>query len=85
MDDVCDLLSSVFGVVGLVQQFPILPGSAMWGTFQVDPTASELRQKLRYKDNSCDLPSRDQVNFSSIGQFSKPEVVGLLIHQGRQR
>jgi hypothetical protein len=29
MDDVCDLLSSVFGVVGLVQQFPILPGSAM--------------------------------------------------------
>ena len=47
VDDVCDLLGSVFGVVGLVQQFPILPSSAMRDTVQVDPTASELRQKLR--------------------------------------
>ena len=29
VDNVCDLLGSVFGVVGLVQQFPILPSSAM--------------------------------------------------------
>ena len=66
MTDVCDLLSCVFGVVGLVQQFPILAGSAMEDTVQVDPAASELRQKLCYEDNSCDLPCRDQVHFTTM-------------------
>ena len=85
MNDVCDLLSCVFGVVSLVQQFSILPGSAMGDTVQVDSAASELRQKLCYEDNSCDLPRRDQVDFTTMSKFAKPEVVGLLIHQGRQR
>ena len=47
MDDVCDLLGCVFGIVGLVHQFPILPGFAMRDTVQVDSTGSELCQELR--------------------------------------
>ena len=51
VDDVCYLLGSVFGVVGLVQQLPILASSAMRDTVQVDASASELRQQLRSEDN----------------------------------
>mgnify|MGYP006897956022 CR=1 FL=1 len=81
MDDVRDLLSGILGVVRLVHQFAILPCSAVRDFVQVDSFVSELRQEFCHENNSCDVPCRDQVEFTTMSQLPKPEVVGLLIQQ----
>ena len=79
MNDVGDLLSGILGVVGLIQQFAILPSPAVRDLVQIDSFASELRQKFRCEHHCCYVPSRDQIEFSTMSQLAKPEVVGLLI------
>ena len=80
MNDVSDLLSGVLGVVGLVQQFAILSCLTVGDLVQVDSfVVSELRQKLCDRNNSCDVPCRDHVDFTTMSQLRKPEVVGLLV------
>ena len=79
MDDVHDLLSSILGVVRLVHQFPILPSSTVRDVVQVDSFVSELRQELCHEDNSCDVSSRDHVDFPTMSKLPKPKVVGLLV------
>ena len=79
MNDVSNLLSGILGVVGLVQQFAILPGPTVGDLVQVDTFVSELRQELCHENNSCDVPGRDHVDFTTMSQLPKPEVVGLLV------
>ena len=81
MDEVCNLLGCVLGVVCLVQQFPILSGFAGGDFVYVNPLVAELSQKLR-RENSCNVPSRNQVDFTPMSQLPKPKVVCLLIQQG---
>ena len=42
-----------------------------------------LRQELSHENNCCDVSCRDQIEFTSMSQLAKPEVVGLLIQQSR--
>ena len=79
VNDVGDLLSGILGVVGLVHQFAILPSSTVGDLVQVDSFVSELRQELCHENNCCDVPSRDQVEFTTMSQLAKPKVVGLLV------
>ena len=82
MDEISDLLGCILGVVGLVQQFPILPGFAGGDFVHVYPLVAELCQELRREHNSCDVPSGNQVDFTPMSQLPKPKVVCLLIQQG---
>jgi hypothetical protein len=82
MDEICNLLGCILGVVGLVQQFPILSGLAGGDFVYVYPLVSELRQELRCELNSCDVPSRNQVDFTPMSQLPKPKGVCLLVQQG---
>ena len=82
MDEICDLLGCILGVIGLVQQFPILSGLAGGDFVHVYPLVAELSQELRREHNSCNVPSRNQVNFTPMSQLPKPKVVCLLIQQG---
>ena len=76
MNDVGNLLSGILGVVGLVHQFAILPSPTVGDFVQVDSFVSELRQEFCHEHN---VPCRDQVEFTTMSQLSKPEVVGLLV------
>ena len=82
MDEICNLLGSILGVVCLVQQFPILSGFAGGDFVHVYPLVAELSQKLRHEHNSCNVPSRNQVDFTPMSQLPKPKVVCLLVQQG---
>ena len=82
MDEICDLLGCILGVVGLVQQIPILSGFAGGDFVYGHPLVAELSQKLRREHNSCNVPSRNQVDFTPMSQLPKPKVVCLLIQQG---
>ena len=82
MDEVCNLLGCVLGVVCLVQQFPILSGFAGGDFVYVNPLVAELSQTLRREHNSCNVPRRNQVDFTPMSQLPKPKVVCLLIQQG---
>ena len=75
VNDISDLLSGMLGV-GLVHLFSILPSSAVRDLVQVDSFVSELRQEFCHEHN---VPCRDQVEFTTMSQLSKPEVVGLLV------
>ena len=79
MDQISYLLRCILGVVGLVQKFAVLPSPAVRDLVQVDSLVSELRQELCHENNCCDVPSRDQVEFTTMSQLAKPKVVGLLI------
>ena len=85
MGQVRNLLSRVFGIVGLVQKLSIL--SCFGGRYfvQIDAFVAQLGQEFRHKHHSCDVTSRDQVQFTSMSQLAQPEVVGLLIQQGCHR
>ena len=85
MDEVSNLLCRVLGVIGFVKKLSILSGFARGDLVQVHSLVSELGQELRHKHHSCDVSSRNQVKFTSMSQLAKPEVVGLLIQQGRHR
>ena len=85
MDEVSDLLCRILGVVGLVQKLPILSGFARGDLVHVYSLVAELSQELRHEYNSCDVTSRNQVEFTPMSQLPKPEVVRLLIQQGCHR
>ena len=85
VDEICNLLRGILGVVGFVQQFPILPGPTVGDFVQVDAFVSELRQESCHEYNCCDVPCRDQVKFTTMSQLAKPKVIGLLIQQGCHR
>ena len=85
MDEISNLLCRILGVIGLVKKLSILSGLAGGDLVQIDSLVSELRQELSHEHNCCDVSSRDQIKFTSMSQFAKPEVVGLLIQQGRHR
>jgi hypothetical protein len=57
----------------------------MGDPIQVNATVSQLSEKFRSKHHCRDVSSWDQVKFTSMSQLAKPEVVGLLIQQGRHR
>ena len=82
MDEVSNLLCRVLGVIGFVKKLSILSGFARGDLVQVHSLVSELGQELRHEYNCCDVSSRYQVEFTSMSQLAKPEVVGLLIQQG---
>ena len=84
MDDVHNLLCSILGVARLVHHFSILPSPTVRDLVQVDAFCSELGQELRHEYNSCNVPCRDDVDLTTMSQFSKPEVVGLLVQKRRQ-
>ena len=52
---------------------------------QVDASVSELREHFSGEYNSCDIPRRDQVEFTTMSQLPKPMIVGLLVQQGGHR
>ena len=79
VDEIRDLLSGKLGVVGLIQQFAILPSPAVRDLVQIDSFVSELRQEFRGEHHCCYVSSRDQIEFTTMSQLAKPEVVGLLI------
>ena len=85
VDNVRNLLRCILGVVGLVQQFAILPSSTVGDLVQVNSLAPELRQQLCHEYNSCDIPRWDHVNFATMSKLPKPEIVGLLIQESCQR
>ena len=82
MDDVCHLLCRIFGVLGLVQQFSILPGFRRANSVDIHPFVPKLDEEFSGEHHRCNVPRRDQEQFTSMGQFPQPEVVGLLIQQG---
>ena len=84
-DEVSNLLCRILGVIGLVKKLSILSGFARGDLVQVHSLVSELSQELRREYNSCDVSSRYQVEFTSMSQLAKPEVVGLLVQHGRHR
>ena len=51
---------------------------------QINSFVSELCQRLRHEYNSCDVTSRNDENLTTMSQFPKPEVVGLLMQKSRQ-
>ena len=77
MDEISNLLGCILGVVGLVQKFPILSGLARGDFIHVYPFVAELSQELRHEHNSCNVPSRNQVDFTPMSQLPKPKVVCL--------
>ena len=83
VDEISNLLCRILGVIVLVKKLSILSGLAGGDLVQI--VVSELRQELSHEHNCCDVSSRDQIKFTSMSQFAKPEVVGLLIQQGRHR
>ena len=83
MDEISNLLGCILGVVRLVQKFPILSGLARGDFVDVYPLVAELSQEFRHEHNRCNVPSRNQVDFTPMSQLPKPKVVGLLIQQGR--
>ena len=85
MDEISNLLCCILGVVGLVQKFPILSGFARGDFVHVYPLVAKLSQELRHEYNSCDVTSRNQVEFTPMSQLPKPKVVRLLIQQGCHR
>jgi hypothetical protein len=46
---------------------------------KVDPSIPQLREEFRRKHHGCDIPRRDEIQPSPMGQFSKPMIVGLLV------
>ena len=60
MDQVSNLLCSILGVVGLVQQLSILSGLARRHLVKVHPFVPKLGQELCHKYNGCDVPSWNQ-------------------------
>ena len=54
----------------------------MGDSVQVDASVSELREQFSGEYNSCDIPQRDQVNFTTMSQLPKPMIVSLLVQQG---
>ena len=85
MDEVSNLLCRILGVVGFVQKLPILSGLARGDLVHVHSLVSELSKELRHEYDSCDVTSWNQVEFTPMSQLPKPEVVCLLIQQGRHR
>ena len=85
MDEVSDLLCRILGVVGLAQKLPILSGFARGDFVHVYSLVAKLSQELCHEYNSCDVTGRNQVEFTPMSQLPKPEVVCLLIQQGRHR
>ena len=83
MDEIGDLLCCILGIVGLVQNFAVLSGSTGRDFVQIHALVSELRQEFSHENNCCDVSCRDQIEFTSMSQLAKPEVVGLLIQQSR--
>ena len=83
MGEISNFFGCILGVVGLVQKFPILSGLARGDFIHVYPFVAELSQELRHEYNSCNVTSRNQVEFTPMSQLPKPKVVGLLIQQGR--
>ena len=81
MDDVCHLLCCVLGVLGLVQQLSILPGFRRADSVDIHPFVPKLGEEFSSEHHRCNVPRRDQEQFTSMGQFPQPEVVGLLIQQ----
>ena len=79
MDQISYLLCCILCIVGLVQEFSVLSGSAVRDLVQVNSLVSELRQELCHENNCCDVSSRDQAEFTTMSQLAKPKVVGLLI------
>ena len=82
MDKISNLLCRILGVIGLVKKLSVLSGFAGRNLVEVDSFVSKLCQELRHKHNCCDVPCRNQVQFTSMSQLAKPIVVGLLIQQG---
>ena len=85
VDEISNLLCRILGVIGLVKKLSVLSGLAGGDLVQIDSLVSELRQELCHEHNCCDVSSRDQIKLTSMSQFAKPKVVGLLIQQGRHR
>ena len=85
MDEVSNLLCRILGVVGFVHKLPILSGFARGDLVHVYSLVAELSQELRHEYSSCDVTSRNQVEFTRMSQLPKPEVVRLLIQQGCHR
>ena len=56
----------------------------IFNSYEQRKLAAELCQELRHEYNSCDVPCRDDVELTTMSQFPKPEVVGLLIQKSRQ-
>ena len=82
VDKIGDLLCRILGVIGLVKELSILSGFAGGDLVQVDSLVSKLCQELHRKHNCCDVPCRNQIQFTSMSQLAKPKVVCLLIQQG---
>ena len=82
MDDIGDLLCRILGVLGLVQQFSVLPGFRRANSVDIHPFVPKLGEEFSSEDHRCNVPRRDQEQFTSMSQLPQPEVVGLLIQQG---
>ena len=81
MDDVCNLLCCIFGVLGLVEQFPILPGFRRAHSIDVHSFVPKLSEEFSCEHHRSNVTRRDQEHFTPMGQLPQPEVVGLLIQQ----
>ena len=85
VDDVGHLLCCVLGVLGLVQQFPILSGFGRTHSIYIDSFVPKLSEEFGCEHHRSNVARGDQEDFSSMGQLPQPEVVGLLIQQSRHR
>ena len=83
-------LCRIFGVRSFVHSLAIVSSPDLRDAVKavkVDPSIPppQLREQLRRKHHSRDLPGRDEVQVSPMGKFPKPMVVGLLVEQGCHR
>ena len=82
MDNVGHLLCRILGVLGLIQQFSILPGFRRANSVDIHPFVPKLGEEFSSEHHRCNVPRRDQEQFTSMSQLPQPEVVSLLVQQG---
>ena len=80
-----DELGGKFGVACLVQCLPFLTCLVLTDTVNINAAAAELAQEFSREDHASKVTNWHQVELTAPRQFPQPEVIVLLIHQGRHR
>ena len=80
-----DELGSKFCVASLVQCLPFLTCLVLTDTVDINAAAAELAQEFGREDHTGKISNWHQVELTAPRQFPQPEVIMLLIHQGRHR
>ena len=76
-------LGSKFGIASLVKGLPFLTGFVLTDTVNINTPSPKLAQEFRGEHRTSKVANWHQVELTAPCQFPQPEIVVLLVHQGR--